>query len=147
MLAGCYSYAPIEPATTRPGMDVRARITGAMADQLQPLLGSTNRLLTGKVLLSSPDTLLVEVPTILRAEVGSSIQTLHQRVAIPRTGLVEMESRKLDRARTYALTAAGTLLVGGFIIKATVIDPGKEKLPGGGPSPELRIPLILLRMR
>ena len=145
LLAACYTYAPIELATTQPGTEVRARVSAATADQLEPILGSTNRLLVGTVIASSPDTLLVEVPTVLRAEIGGGIQTLHQRVAIPRSGLLEMESRKLDRFRTYAVAGVAAVVVGGFILKATVLDPGKEGTPGGGTPPDLRIPIFFFR--
>jgi len=146
LLAACYTYAPIDPGVVRPGTGVRARVNAATAQQLEPLLGaSSGRLLSGTLISFASDTLVVEVPAVIRAEVGSSIQTLHQRVSIPRSGLLEMESRTLDRAKTYAVAGATALVVGGYIIKATIIDPGRESPPGGGGGTDLRFPIFYLK--
>ena len=142
LFAACYSYTPIETGALQPGMSVRARVTGATADQIEPILGiSSPRLLTGTLISSVADTLIVEVPAVYRAEVGSSIQTLNQRIAIPRAGLLELESRKLDRTKTYVVAGAAAFLIGGYIIKVTVLDPGGG-ISGGGGGPELRFPIF-----
>jgi len=146
VLAACYTYAPIDPGAVRPGSGVRARVSATTADQLEPLLGTSNgRLLSGTLISVAADTLVVEVPAVFRAEVGSSIQTLHQRVSIPRSGLLEMESRTLDRVKTYAVAGAATFVVVGYIVKATIIDPGRESPPGGGGGPDFRLPIFFLK--
>lgn len=143
LLGACYSYARIETAELHPGMSVRARVNGATAEQIEPILGiSDARLLSGTLISSTPDTFIVEVPAVYMAEVGSSIQTLNQRVSIPRSGLLEIESRKLNRVKTYAIAGAAAVLVGGYILKSTVLDPGGERPPPGGGGPELRIPIF-----
>ena len=143
-LAACYTYAPIEPSLARPGMSVRARVSGATADQIEPILGISNaRVLDGRLIDVHGDTLIVEVPAVMRAEIGSSIQTLYQRIAIPRAGLFELESRQLDRTRTTIVAAAGGILVGGLVIRAIKGNPGDEGLPGGGGA-EFRVPLSFL---
>lgn len=140
LLAACYTYAPIDLASVPPGSSVRARVSGATADQLEPLLGIPDaRLLNGIVIESRADTMILEVPTVLRTDVGGATQTLHQRVSIPRSGLLELEARKLDRFRTVAVVGGSTVLVGAFVIKSLIADPGKEPLPGGGGA-EIRWP-------
>lgn len=142
LLGACYAYTPLDPAGLRPGMSVRARVSATMAQQLQPLLATTDaRLLTGTV-IGAGDTLVIEVPSIAQAEVGSTIQTLHQRVSVPRPALLEVETRTLDRFRTGVAVAAAAVIVGGYVLKTTVIGRGKERVPGGGTPPELRIPLL-----
>ena len=138
-LLGCYTYAPLETSNLAAGMDVRARVSSQMARELSPLLGSPDpRLLNGKV-IAAGDTLVLEVPSVLQAEVGSSVQTLHQRVSIPRPALLEIESRTLDRYKTGMLAGAAGLVIGGYILRSTVLNPGKEGQPGGGGPGELTI--------
>ena len=142
-LAGCYSYATLDPATTQPGASVRARINGQTADLLQPLLGMDTRILTGTVIATAPDTMIIEVPTAASTPSGGAIVRLKQRVSVPRSGLLELESRTLNKGRS-ALVAAGAgagvtaLIVGGYIL-----GPGKEKLPGEPTGPDLRIPIVI----
>jgi hypothetical protein len=142
LLAGCYAYAPIEPGTVRPGTSVRLRVSAAAADRLEPVLGaSSGRLLSGVLIDAGTDTMVVEVPSVILAEVGSSLQTLHQRVSIGRTELLELETRKLDRMRTAAVVGPAAAVIAVILVKAIRSDPGKEQLPGGGGPGEVRVPV------
>lgn len=147
LVAACYRYARVDAASELPpGMGVRARVNGATADQIEPILGTSNvRLLTGKLIATTADTLIVEVPAVYNAAVGSSMQTLNQRIAIPRSGVVELESRQLDRQKTYVVAGAAAVIIGGYILRSTVFDPGGGGIGGPGRGPELRIPIFSLR--
>ena len=119
-------------------MSVRARVSATTAQQIEPLIGvSDARLLSGILIAATADTFIVEVPSVIGAEVGSSIQTLHQRVSIPRSGLLELESRTLDRFKTTAVVGAAAVVIGGYVIKKAIIDPGKGTTPAGGGPAEL----------
>ena len=138
LAAGCYSYAPMEASRLQPGASVRMRITAGTAEQIEPLLGRTDaRLLAGTVVSTGTDTLIVEVPTTTRLAGSGTYQALNQRVSIPRTGLLEVESRALNRTRTWIVTGAAAVIVGAIVLRATVEGPGTGGEPGGGP-PELR---------
>jgi hypothetical protein len=140
-VGACYTYAPIEPSAARAGDGVRARITAPAATRLAPLLGTgETRVLTGKLIENGPNELIIEVPAVVEVGVGSSMQSLYQRVSVTRADVVELEARKLDRFRTGALVAAGVAVLGGVVIKAATSGPGKEPLPGGG-STDSRIPV------
>lgn len=140
-VAGCYSYSPMEASRLQPGASVRMRINAETAQRIEPLLGRTDaRLLAGTVITTGADTLIVEVPTTARLAGSGTYQTLHQRVSIPRTGLLEVESRTLNRTRTWIATGAGAVIVGAVILNATVERGGSQGGDGGGP-PEL-IPRI-----
>lgn len=134
-LAGCYTYAPIDTGAVKPGTDVRARVSGATADRLAPLLGvSDARLLTGKVSAVASDSIVIEVPTVNQAQVGGSIQTLHQRLSLERASILELESRRLDKLRTTA-TAGGALVAASALVAgALAVRGGKDKpfTPPGG---------------
>ena len=141
LVVACYRYAPIEPAMVRPGTSVRARLSAAAAEPIAPLLGGTDaRLLNGTVVENRLDTMIVEVPAVLRADVGTSTEVLHQRVSIPRAGLFELETRRLDRGRTAALAGAVTVLAAVVVVRSLRSDPGKEASPPGGGGNDLRAP-------
>jgi hypothetical protein len=75
--------------------------------------------------------MIVEIPTVTPADNGGVGQTLHQRVSIARSDLVELERRTLDRVRTGAIVGGAAVLAGITIVDALRGEPGKEKLPGG----------------
>ncbi len=141
LLAACYTYAPVEPDAIRAGTTVRARVSAAAADRLAALLGASEaRLITGTVIDNGPDTMIVEVPAVMRAEMSGSGQWLHQRVSISRSELLEIETRKLDRLRTGAAAGSVAIIVGAVVIKAMKGDPGTEGPPGNGNGGEFRSP-------
>jgi hypothetical protein len=146
LLVGCYAYAPIEPARIQPGTGVRARVTGTAADRLAPLLGTSNaRLVSGKLVDTRADTMIVEVPTVVQTTVGSSMETLHQRVSIHRGDLVELETRRLDRFRTAAVVGGVALVVGAVAVNALRNEPGGGGPPGPGGGTDARAPLVWVR--
>ncbi|MBA2707681.1 MAG: hypothetical protein H0U59_07750 [Gemmatimonadaceae bacterium] len=147
LLAACYTHAPIEPSALQAGTNIRARVNATTAEQLEPLLGLSNaRLVSGVVITTSPDTLIVEIPTTVRAQVGSSVQTLKQRVAIPRASIYELETRKIDRLRTGLGVGSASLLAGALIFRSVRGGPGDDRPPDGGGPPEFRFPLLRIRM-
>lgn len=141
-VAACYSYAPIQPSEVSPGMGLRARVSASAGERIAPLLGSTQaRLLDGTVIEAGRDTMILEVPTTVRAEIGPSVQTLRQRVSLARGDVLEMESRKLDNLRTRLLVGGIAAVVVSSAVRALRGEPGKDKLPGDG-STEMLIPLF-----
>jgi hypothetical protein len=146
LLTACYAYAPIDPSAVRPGTGVRIRVSSAGAERLAPLLGTSDaRLLSGQLVDVRPDTMIVQVPTVVQAAFGSSLETLHQRLSIPRSDLLELETRRLDRVRTGLVAGSAALIVGTLAVKAIQGDRGSDKPPGTGGGPEARLPLVGLR--
>jgi hypothetical protein len=143
-LSGCYSYATIDPANTQPGTSVRARINGQTADQLEPLLGMETRILTGLIIAAAPDTMIIEVPiSSSDPNGGRGITRLNQRVSVPRSGMLELESRTLNRGRTAIVAASAGAGITALIVTGYILGPGKEKLPGEPGGPDLRFPIVL----
>jgi hypothetical protein len=146
-LIGCYSYQPIAPAAAPPGIEVRARITGAASDRVAPLIGSLDtRVLVGNVVENSNGMMTLEVPTGAMPNVAESVVRLHARVPIAPTDLVGLERRKLDVGRTALLAGGMAVGVGlgvGLALKAAA-DPQPGKLPTD-PPPINRIPLFQIR--
>jgi hypothetical protein len=141
LLGACYSYMPIEVSAVRPGASVRARVSQPAALQLAPLLHvSDARVVTGTLIDSVTDGVLVEVPTIVPGEVGSTFETLHQRVSIARSDLVEFETRKIDRLRTGVIVGVAALAASVVIVRALSGDAGRDRPPPGGGT-DLRLPV------
>ena len=141
LAVACYTYAPIDPSAAIVGEGVRARITAPAAARLAPLLGAgETRVLTGKVVENGANELIIEVPAVVEVGVGSSMQSLYQRVSIARGDVIELEARKLDKFKTGAVVAAGVAVAGGVVVKAASGGRGKEPLPGGG-STDAKIPI------
>jgi hypothetical protein len=144
-LAGCYTYAPVQSSALSPGTGVRARVSATAAERVAPLLGvSDARVLTGTLIDNQSGTLIVEVPTIAQASVGSSGQSLNQRISIAPGDLVEIESRKLDRRRTGLVVGAAAVVAASATIAALKGGPGLDRPPGGS-STDAKIPLWRLR--
>jgi hypothetical protein len=144
-LAGCYTYAPVQSSALSPGTGVRARVSATAAERVAPLLGvSDARVLTGTLIDNQSGTLIVEVPTIAQASVGSSGQSLNQRISIAPGDLVEIESRKLDRRRTGLVVGAAAVVAASATIAALKGGPGLDRPPGGS-STDAKIPFWRLR--
>jgi hypothetical protein len=134
----CYRYSTTQVDSVMPRAQVRARITDSEAERLAPLLGRSLRSLHGTVITSGGDSLLLEVPaTGDRALAGGTIQPLHQRVAISRSGIQELERKQLNRSGTFALIGAGAIAVGYVLLRALDVIGGPPP-PDGGVPPEFR---------
>ncbi|MGH7638548.1 MAG: hypothetical protein ACREOK_12945 [Gemmatimonadaceae bacterium] len=117
------------------------RVNAQTAEYIEPLLSRTDaRQIAGTVITAGVDTLVVEVPTTTQLAGSRTYETLHQRISIPRTGLLELERRTLNRTRTWLVTGAAAVIVGAIILNATVEGGGNQGGNGGSP-PELRPPL------
>src|SRR5207302_1954909 len=78
------------------------------------------------------DSLVVEVATSVRTEIGNTVLPLKQRVGIPRAALLEFETRKIDRFRTTIVAGSIAILAGSLVYRAVKGDPGLEKILGVG---------------
>jgi hypothetical protein len=144
-LCACYSYVPAELSSLPQGAAVRARITSEQAERVAPLVGRELRVLQGVVVDAGADSVLLEVPAAARIGTAGSVQVLHQRVAIARGGITEMELRRLNRGRTTLLVVGSSAIIGYFLMDALDIGPGREGPRGGDGGTDMRIPLLTLR--
>lgn len=149
--SGCYTYAPTALDDVPRGAEVRARVTAAEMARIREALPAQERSVEG-VVLEGSDPLLLRVP--LPAFAGARPSgALHQQLSIPRAEVVEVEVKRLDRARTGLLVASGALVVGAVVAWQFRDGSGDSNLPPGGGGPAeaafpIRIPLsLLLRLR
>jgi len=138
LLSGCYAYVPVEPTQVRPDQDVRVRLSMAQARELDPQFVGERRVLEGRVLEVGADFLL-EIP-VATGWVGTSAQSLHQRVRIPVGEITEVDVRSLDRGRTGILVGGALGLIIGVVVHALVRESGGDPRPTPLPPDELRIP-------
>ena len=145
LLTGCYTYTPIESTALLPDAKVRARISAVEADRLREYLPNSDRLLEGVVIGTDTGSVVLQVPAMTRETTGG-LQVLHQRVSISRAGILELESKQLNRARTGLVIGVLGTAAAVMIFDAVKGNPGKEGLPGEEPGPEFR-GVQLLRIR
>jgi hypothetical protein len=152
LASGCYTYAPTALDNIPRGAEVRARLTEAEMARIRDALPARGRSVEG-VVLEGSDPLLLRVPV---PAVAGTLPTgaLHQQLSIPRAEVVEVEIKRLDRARTTLLVASGALVVGAVAAwQLRGGGGGDGNLPPGGGGPAeasfpVRLPLhLLLRTR
>lgn len=142
---GCFSYRPAPVAEVAPGRTVRAFLTTEQAREINAVLGRSGRELVGKVVESRDEGLLLEVRAVTVNE-GLSGRTLNQRVAIPLSGIMEVEERTLNGWKTALVTLGIAAAVGGLL--ATQLDEGENSPTGNRPDPpeSLRRPAIRIQI-
>lgn len=137
--AGCYRYSAASFESLRIGEPVRARISGAQAERLEPILGFTDRSIEGELLEKADTELVMAVATQLSPEASAGVSRVYQRIAIPRSDLQDIEIRRLDRTRT-SLAALGAVV--GVAAAAAAVSQAIELGQGGSrPNPnKTRLP-------
>ena len=144
-LSACYTYAAAPPASVAPGASVRARVSATAAERIAPLIGVNDaRLLTGRFAGTDAAGFLVEVPTTTQVGPAGSLQSLAQRVSIPRGDLLEIETRTLNRGRTAAVVGAVAVIGVGTAFNVLRGERGSDR-PPGGTSTDARIPVVRWR--
>ena len=133
ILAGCYTFQPIDPLQAIPGEQVQLVLSGptTRGTVLSPLRGET--FVQGNLVGVSNDSVSVSL-WIGEAYRGTPFEPVHQTYAFPRVELVRMERRQISRVRTALTTVgvlAGTALpVGEIIPKHDIYDYECKYTPG-----------------
>lgn len=124
--AGCYVRSGLTTAPL-PGASVRVILTPEAAAELADRIGPGAKALDGRVVSSTPDTLLLSVTRVLRQDEGVS-PWRGERVALAQGALQSVEGRRFSTERTVVLGAA---LVAGLVAmgRAVIKQP---QLPGPG---------------
>ncbi|MDH3223194.1 MAG: hypothetical protein OEO23_05720 [Gemmatimonadota bacterium] len=147
VLPACYTYSPSTIGDLTPGDQVRARLTGAQFDELDEHLPGGDRVLEGEVIESGNGGILLEVPVATSVQ-GIRVQSYHQRLDIPSSGLAEVELRALNKHRTYTLSGAAIVAVG-YVIWDQLLSDTRRGGTDPPPPPEedrrtvIKIPLFV----
>jgi hypothetical protein len=137
----CYTYTPIELADVTPEMEIRATVTGAQVDALEDQLPGADRILDGTVVQADDGEILLDVES-MRAQRGGRVEMYAQRVRLPSSGIVDLQMREMDKAKTYGLTGAIVAGVGLAAFLALDAGIGGESSSGGQTPQDTRVPLI-----
>jgi hypothetical protein len=139
-------YEPVRPADAILDARVRATVTPEQAAELSDALRAISPQVTGRLVERSDQGVMLEVP--LYGSVQGSSRALYNRVSIPFSDLVGLESRKLSTWRTavslgavVAGVAGGWAFVGG---SDSVEDKPKTDIDNAIIT-IFRIPLALFR--
>jgi hypothetical protein len=132
--AACYRYTPASVDAVPPDTDVRARLSAAEADRLSEYMPAESRVLEGKVLERNGDSILLLVPVLSELR-GNRVQTLHQRLEVSRSGIVDLELRQLDRGKTGLIMAGGVAAVAAVVVNSVILGASSDRdRPGNGGS-------------
>ncbi|MDH5758858.1 MAG: hypothetical protein OEZ65_04665 [Gemmatimonadota bacterium] len=128
---GCFQYLPSTPQEIAPGQSVRVRLTPEEASRFADLRLASPRLLEGTVVDRSASAFMLDASVGGRAAGDGSV-ALSQRVNVPLSGIVEVERKEMDRARTSLLVGGGVALATVMLVKAGGAFGGSEPPSGGG---------------
>jgi hypothetical protein len=110
LTAGCYSYTPADLNSLQSAARVRARVSATEVDRLRLdnfMLGDL-RTLEGRVIGTEMDSLRLMVSMISpydRTAFGE--REVDRRLVISRSGILELERKKMDRTKTGIAVAVG----------------------------------------
>ena len=146
--SGCHTLRPVIVDDLAPGQTVKARITGAFADSLSPILLRDARDFEGVVVENTGSAILMEIPVEQRLT-GLRFETLSQRVQIPDAAFVDLEVKEFNRGRTLGVVGLAVVAAGAFLLAQFNKQGGGASTGGpGGPEdaissrPMIRIPLV-----
>lgn len=102
-LTSCISYRTTPAAS--PGTTVRVTFAPQSADELTRYFGPRAASVEGHVVGATDSTLTVAVSSVTRVN-GVEETWPGDRIALPRSTVAQLQTRRLDRARTIGLSAA-----------------------------------------
>jgi hypothetical protein len=139
--AGCYHYLPADPGDVPPGTTVRVRVTDAQTRRFENVVPVDRRLIQGKLIEQDSETMLLEVPiqTDLR---GNRVETVSQRIDLPRSDVLDLEIRRLDRGKTALVFGVGGA-AGIVLVTRTLVGAFNSTTPNPPPGTEIVVPLFL----
>lgn len=131
--AGCYRLTPIDGASPAAGMEVRVSLTDEGSVRLAPLIGPRIAAVEGSVIAGTDTAIVLAVRSVV-GQGGRTMNWSQERLAIPRSAVSSIRTRKLDRKRTWfaaGLTVVGALALGEAFGLGTGLD-GVLGIGGGG---------------
>jgi hypothetical protein len=130
VVSGCYTYRPVRPGEALLDSRVRATVSPQEAAELATVLRGVRSAVVGRLVENSDERIMLEVP-LFSQTAGMSRNAVHNRVAIPLSELVTLESRSLSTWRTGLVVSAVAVAVGGawVVVSGEGSRDDKEK-PG-----------------
>ena len=145
--AACYTYTGVPVADLRPGLDVRAHLTGVAVDRLRrgdalTALAVRDFTLTGEVIVATSDSVVLSSTTTV-FDAGYRGSDVTRQIVLLRGDVDAAEARTMNRAKTAIVLGAGSAALAVAIVRwrngGFAIGGGRST---GGPA-ELRFPISL----
>ncbi|HEX8905523.1 MAG TPA: hypothetical protein VF771_11805 [Longimicrobiaceae bacterium] len=130
-LGGCYSYAPVSPATTPPpAADVRVRLSRPMDFPINDVTVRDVVELQGEVVQAQDTSMQLSVFG-LRSQTGYGVDASGETVTFPRTAVVGLARKRISPLRSALF---GVLLAGGALaVRASGVVSGTgDRISGSG---------------
>lgn len=133
LLAGCYSYHPLESPSPSSGTRVAAELTDPGSLELAGQIGPGAISVRGEVVESDPDALLLAITSVM----GRNEQEMFwsgEQVRIPLTTVARVQQRRFALGKSILF--GGAVLGGLFAaVKAFTGGASGGSVPGGGGGP------------
>jgi len=133
LLAGCYSYVPVQPGTPGPGSFVRVEVNDQGASKLTSVLGPGVLQLNGLVLAQEDQTISMLVNTYQTTR-NAELTGINDPVRLSIEQIRHVEQKQMSRARSLLLGAAvlggGLALTHIFAGDDRVLEPEDPDDPG-----------------
>jgi hypothetical protein len=121
LLAGCYTYQPLDPASPVPGQRVSAQLTADGSRELAGAIGPEVLHVEGDVVHSDSTGLDLDVREI-ESYRGIRSDWHGEHVRLPREALAGMQQRRLSVGGTGLM--AGALTAGLYLVYRVIGGPG-----------------------
>jgi hypothetical protein len=110
--SACYTYVPIANGAPPVGSEFRAVLTSDGSSRLAPVLGGQVAVVEGRMSDANDSAYVVSVSATRNS---AQVQTFWtgESVTLPRTSVQTIESRRLNKRKTWLIAAAG--IVGGAL--------------------------------
>lgn len=130
LLAGCYSYQPLETPAPATGTQVVAELTDAGSVALASQVGPGVASLRGAVVQWDQDTLLLALSAVM----GRNDQETFwrgERVRVPHSSIAQVQQRRFALGKSFLF---GGTVMGGLLAAVTAFQGGSGGggVPGGG---------------
>jgi hypothetical protein len=140
LVAGCYQYQPVEAPAPSIGEQVKVELTGAGQDRLQATRAIPFSELSGSVLSSSTQELLLRVELDSR-RLGYGTGTVMDTIRVPREDVREVGVRTLSRNRSIFAAGVAVVAVAGIYALFTADLFSENSTQPRSPPEFLKIPL------
>ncbi len=140
LAAGCYRYEPVQAPAPSIGEQVKVELTGAGQDRLQATRAIPFSELTGSVLSSTTQDIMLQVELDSR-RLGYGSGTVTDTVRVPRADVREVGVRTLSRNRSLFAAGVAVVAVAGIYALFTADLFSDDNTQPRSPPEFLKIPL------
>jgi len=136
LVAGCRSYVPLTTPAPQPGSYLAATLTESGRAELSGYLGPGAGIVRGRLLDDTEQGLTLSVQSVaLRG--GDDVSWRGETVTVPHALIARLEERRVSKARSALLAAAGMAGFVALLDALNVIGNSTGGPPGGpGPTPQ-----------